>query len=254
MSEEPAERGERSTRTRLRHLAQTWDTLGSRAPLWAVLTDPAKRGRKWRVAEFFSSGEAEIADCERVFADLGLVVRRQLAVDFGCGVGRLTRALSSKFNRVIGIDIAASMVAEARRLNADVGNVAFELNERSDLAILGDETVDFFYSRLVFQHMDPVLTLGYVAELGRILRMGGLAMFQIPNEPAPRSRLSRLARRFARPLRNLTPAGPRMSMRAVPANEVERSLAQAGLTLVAKLADQGALPMPSYLYVALRAA
>ena len=42
---------------------------------------------------------------------------RDRALDFGCGVGRLTRALGDRFDAVVGVDISAGMVEQARRLN-----------------------------------------------------------------------------------------------------------------------------------------
>src|SRR4029453_664684 len=41
---------------RVRH---TWDRLGRRDPLWAVLTWPAKQGNKWTIEEFLVSGGVE---------------------------------------------------------------------------------------------------------------------------------------------------------------------------------------------------
>ena len=43
--------------------------------------------------------------------------RRDRALDFGCGVGRLTRALGTRFESALGVDISAGMIEQARRLN-----------------------------------------------------------------------------------------------------------------------------------------
>ena len=41
------------------------------------------------------------------------------------------------------------------------------------------------FSHVVFQHLpDPAITLGYVREMGRVLRPGGWAGFQVSNAPA----------------------------------------------------------------------
>jgi SAM-dependent methyltransferase len=242
------------TDDKLRRLSRTWDSFGREDPLWAVLTEPSKRGRKWDPREFFATGEAEIAEVESMLRGLQLEPRRNLAVDFGCGAGRVTRALASRFDHVVGVDVAGSMIAEARRLNDDVENATFSVNTRPDLPLIESGSVDFFYSRLVFQHMDPELTLGYLAELGRILARGGVAAFQVPRSPVPRSRPVSILRALVRPLRRLPCLAPRMSMFAVPERRIERTLTGAGLTLVAAEEDAGALPLPSYLYVATRPA
>lgn len=237
---------------KIKRLARTWNALGEHDPLWAVLSEPSKRGRRWYVSDFFASGEGEIAGMERTLADLHVVLDRKVALDFGCGAGRVTRALASRFDQVFGIDVAESMIAEARRLNADLSNATFEVNARTDLKLVESGSVDFFYSRLVFQHMDPELTLGYVAELGRILSGRGTAVFQIPIARAARSAASRVARNLLRPLMNFALFGPRMSMFAVSPHLVYKALAGAGLEVLTTLDDAGARPLPSKLYIAVR--
>ena len=64
--------------------------------------------------EFFATGEAEFAHVSRVAETLGRPGRRGRALDFGCGVGRLTRALGERFESAIGVDISAGMVEQAR--------------------------------------------------------------------------------------------------------------------------------------------
>src|SRR5207245_9741587 len=98
---------------KVRSLAKTWNALGARDPLWAVLTDPSKRDRRWDPADFFANGEAEIAAVESELQALDLFPGRHLAVDFGCGVGRLRRALAARFESVIGLGVAAWMITEA---------------------------------------------------------------------------------------------------------------------------------------------
>ena len=45
----------------LQDLQQHWDAFGRRDPMWAILTDPARKGRRWTAAEFFATGAEEIA-------------------------------------------------------------------------------------------------------------------------------------------------------------------------------------------------
>ena len=44
-------------------------------------------------------------------------VDNQSALDFGCGVGRLSHALADLFLNVTGIDVSPTMVAKANELN-----------------------------------------------------------------------------------------------------------------------------------------
>lgn len=163
----------------LERLRATWGTLGEDDPLWAILSDPSKRGGRWDIGEFFAAGAAEIAAFDAACIALDLPQKRRRALDFGCGVGRLSRALATRYAHVIGVDISASMIAHARRLNADVANLEFVENVRSDLRCAGDGEVDLIYSVIALQHMPAALQRAYIAEFMRALAPGGLAVFQV---------------------------------------------------------------------------
>ncbi len=162
-------------------LRRVWERLGEDDPLWAVLSDPRKRGGRWRADEFFATGKLEIETQLAAAAARGLPQARALALDFGCGVGRLTRALAPHFQRVIGIDVSASMIAAAKRLNADLGNVEFRVNPATHLSGIADSSVDFVFSHITLQHIPAPLALGYVGEFFRVLAPGGVAVFQFVN-------------------------------------------------------------------------
>jgi SAM-dependent methyltransferase len=169
-------------------LRETWTQLGERDAFWAVLAGrwgtSAESGEK----EFFDIGEAEIVLRMHELRDLAPDLRRGTALDFGCGAGRLTRALSRQFERAVGVDIAPSMIQRAKELNRDYPDCEFFLNGE-DLSRFGDETFDFVYSNLVLQHMPPELSRRYIPELFRVARRGSVVVFQLPSHfaatPAP---------------------------------------------------------------------
>lgn len=167
----------------LRDLRDAWDRFGSEDPMWAVLTERGRRGGKWDEGEFLATGRAEIAEAMETAAALGLPANRRDALDFGCGAGRLTQALADHFETATGVDIAASMLATAERLNAHP-NCRFVHNERPDLSVFPDQSFDLVYTRRVLQHMPPTLALGYVEEFARVLRPGGVAIFGLPAGPS----------------------------------------------------------------------
>ncbi len=119
----------------LGEIRDSWEAFGREDPLWAVLTVPELRGGGWDPAEFLATGEREIADILDQVADLGLRPNPGRALDFGCGAGRLTRALAGQFETVVGVDIAEAMLDAARRLNPDLANVSWIHNTRPDLSI-----------------------------------------------------------------------------------------------------------------------
>jgi SAM-dependent methyltransferase len=105
-------------------------------------------------------------------------------IEIGCGPGRITRALSGRARSVRAFDVSEEMIARARELNPHLENVEFILGDGVSLAPAADESADVVHSDLVFQHIpDPEITLGYVRDMGRVLRHGGFAMFQFSNAP-----------------------------------------------------------------------
>jgi SAM-dependent methyltransferase len=181
----------------LQELKRNWEGLAEADPLWAICTDPARRNRKWERQEFFATGEHEIScvlDClSRLQASLD---RTAPALDFGCGVGRLTRALASRFSECWGVDISPMMIELARQLNADKSSCRFLLNDEPDLRMLGDDYFGFIYSSIVLQHIPPRYSSRYLLELIRVLKPGGLMVFQVLDEFRA-ALLARLRQRLA---------------------------------------------------------
>ena len=106
----------------------------------------------------------------------------QRALDFGCGVGRLTRALGTRFGSALGVDISAGMVEQARRLNEAFPACEFCVNAAPDLGQLEAESFDFVYSSIALQHLPTVPEIErYVTEFLRVARPDGLVVFGIPH-------------------------------------------------------------------------
>jgi SAM-dependent methyltransferase len=180
---------------------QDWEELAAVDPLWAILAAPEARGGRWQLDEFFASGEVEIAQVLELAKGLGFPKQHEQALDFGCGVGRLTRALAGHFREAVGVDISAEMIRLARELN-EGRNCRFELNVTPDLAAFESDSLDFVYSALVLQHLPrKELIRTYLGEFLRVLRPGGLAVFQtlaylpVPLRLQPRRRAYAVLRR-----------------------------------------------------------
>ena len=159
---------------------QEWEELASLDPLWAVLTYPKYRYGKWQLDAFFATGRDEVAHVMKAASRHDLPQRRNVALDFGCGVGRLTRALAEEFDHVYGVDISQSMIEHAKVLNADIPNCTFVVNPFGDLALFENESFGFVYSSLVLQHLPTRRQIfQYVSEFLRVTRAGGLVVFQL---------------------------------------------------------------------------
>lgn len=164
----------------IEQLKTTWETFGRDDPLWAVLTDASRRGGRWDLDEFLATGEREVAAALGELEQLGAAPSFGRALDFGCGVGRLTQALAERFDRCDGVDIAASMIAEARRINRHGERVRYCVNDAPDLNLFPSDSFDFVLSFIVLQHMEPRYAQRYIGEFVRVLKPGGVALFQIP--------------------------------------------------------------------------
>lgn len=155
------------------------------------------------------------------------------ALDFGTGPGRLAQALARHFTRVTGVDIAASMVNVARELNREGDRVSFVVNTQPDLALFESETFDFVFTEKVLQHIPPEQQLAFIAEFVRVLRPGGVAVFQLRNGPRVdpgtfRARLYTLNRRYLRRLLQRLRGRVPYEMHYVARSRVAETVAAAG--------------------------
>ena len=166
----------------LKALGWHWERFARTDPLWAIASLPGKRNNNWDVAEFFATGKAEVDEVFAYLDRLGLGQQRRTALDFGCGVGRLTQAVADRYEKVTGIDISPTMLRLARRYNRHGARCRYVVNRRQHLAVLGDERFDLILTNIVLQHMQPELALGYIREFLWFLAPGGVAVFQLPYE------------------------------------------------------------------------
>jgi len=227
--------------TTLKALKQDWEWLGENDPLWAVCTDPSRSRGRWQPGEFFATGEAEVSTVLGLLRSLGYAPNAKAnALDFGCGAGRLTRALSGHFAHCSGVDISSSMIAAAKRLNHDRANCSFVVNSTERLEDLPWPSYSFIYSSIVLQHLRPRFVISYLQEFARLLADGGVMVFQMPSHRKAflgglRSVLQLKSR--IRRLREATgqiasdPRG-KMEMNCLRENRIRRVLNSAGCNVV----------------------
>jgi SAM-dependent methyltransferase len=168
----------------LQRQQQMWDQLAADDPFWTIL--PERKGG-WDAQEFMATGEREIEGVLEHVASLGVRLNLRRALDFGCGVGRLTQALATRFDETCGVDISPVMVQEAVRRNQYGDRCRYLVNVSDVLVGLEDASFDLVYSSLTLMHIEPALIRGYIAELLRVLASDGVLVFQLPTHP-PRMR------------------------------------------------------------------
>ncbi|HEU5301239.1 MAG TPA: methyltransferase domain-containing protein [Acidimicrobiia bacterium] len=118
---------------RLRLLQSNWNRFARRDALWAICTEPERSRRRWNVAEFFETGRRDVDHIFEMTKALGLDVPTGRALDFGCGVGRLTQSLATRFDEVVGVDLAPAMVVQADSHNRHTQRCATGYRARSGM-------------------------------------------------------------------------------------------------------------------------
>jgi SAM-dependent methyltransferase len=167
-----------------------WDALATHNAFGAILRDPSHVRDPWDVDAFFATGDA---DLEVIFAAAsrhGLPRDHGRALDFGCGVGRLSRGLARRFDEVVGVDISPVMISSARRLNREIPNCSFEVSADSRLSRFDSGSFDLVLCLLVLQHLPTAAEAErYIREFVRVVGMGGVVIFQAPSQVPLRRRV-----------------------------------------------------------------
>jgi SAM-dependent methyltransferase len=157
---------------------KNWTALGEHDAMWVVLTDPAKKGNRWTEEDFFETGRREVREVFERLRRAGVAPMLGRALDFGCGLGRLSQALAGSFASVDGVDISSSMIRQAIGFNKFPDRVKYHVNSRADLSAFPAGGYDFVCSMIALQHIPPNFQRSYIRDFLRLLKPGGAACFQ----------------------------------------------------------------------------
>lgn len=150
-----------------------WAIWGEGEPYFGVISNPRFLRANLTpeaLEEFWRTGKDQIGGfhtlLQRHFGEFPTAT----ALDFGCGVGRLTHGMADHCQHVIGLDVSPGMLAEARRHAPE--NTEY-------LSELGDQTFDWINSLIVFQHIPPARGYAILEDLLARVSPGGVISLQI---------------------------------------------------------------------------
>ena len=244
-----------------------WNRYARSDPFWAVLTESDKKDGRWDSEAFFRTGAATIDEELQRLRGCGIELRLGEALDFGCGLGRLTNGLARHFAHTTGVDISPAMLRRARRLVRLPEKIDFVATADPRLALLPADRFDLVYSEITLQHIAPADAEVYLASLVRLARPGGAISFQLPARIPPPHPLERFkfsfwpptlwmrVKRFAvQTWKQALPYWrPHMPMYAIPRERVVALVEAAGARIVEITPSNAAGPtIESYHYRAVK--
>lgn len=163
---------------------ETWNYFAEADPYYAVATYEKFRDENVndeRLDEFFGSGRAYVDKLWREIESLNEGdFRPQRALDFGCGVGRLTIPIAMRSEEAVGMDISPRMmeIAGENAKRQNVYNISFA--ESGDtLKFPGEGGFDLIHSFVVIQHIPAKTGEKLIAQMLEKLNPEGIGVLQI---------------------------------------------------------------------------
>lgn len=158
-----------------------WEKFGKNDPYYGVMVLDKFHKQDLdqnALAEFFTSGREHveyIMDTTRALFGSDFAPSR--ALDFGCGVGRCVIPLARVCSRVVGVDVSASMIEEAKRNCTGQGVANVDLMTSVDDLSNIQGTFDLIHSSFVFQHIPHERAETIFARLVERLSENGVGSF-----------------------------------------------------------------------------
>ena len=213
---------------------KNWEGLAQNDALWSILTDNKQKGEKWDKSQFFESGKLEVDGILQFVKSKNIApIDFKNAMDFGCGAGRISRALSKHFEQVTGVDASPTMLKLAELENKDFSEqLSFVLNQKEDLSQFPDNSFSVAFSVITLQHIPSEQSVNFIREFIRVTKPGGLAIFQVPTKDVRELSLLQKIKTFVRIRERLALLGIgkgfNMDMHPVAEEKVRQLVKQAG--------------------------
>jgi spore maturation protein CgeB len=126
-------------------------------------------------AEMWRTGERDFAIISKDIP----VGQEFTALEVGCGVGRMLRAASQKFGKVIGFDVSQRAIDKARELLGPNARIELVVGSGLDLQPVESQSVDFVWSFASLTSMPTKVIAAYLVEMRRVLKPSGSVGLQV---------------------------------------------------------------------------
>ncbi|HEY1963132.1 MAG TPA: class I SAM-dependent methyltransferase [Rhizomicrobium sp.] len=223
-----------------------WSKLGDTEPYWSVLTQDAFKRESFEQnrAAFFESGARDASLLDLFAKRANVKVPGGTCLELGCGVGRLTRVLADRFEKVIAVDVSEGNLALCRHHLEEAGKHNVECRQLVGLADLEAlPEFDVLFSLIVLQHNPPPIIKYVLSQLLPRTNRGGMALFQVPTNPITYS--FDIEKYLESPV-------PELEMHALPMREVFALFLKFGFRPLEALLDDLTGQYGSYTFFAVR--
>lgn len=154
----------------------------------------------WEKGDFTRIAESMRESGEALVAELGVTDGLKV-LDLGCGDGTTAVPAAQLGADVLGVDIAANLVAagNARAQALGLTNCRFQEGDASDLSELGDESFDLVIS--IFGAMFAPKPFDVAKEMVRVTKPGGRIVMGnwIPNDPTLVAQILKISASYSPP-------------------------------------------------------
>jgi len=167
---------------------KSWEKLGQQNPFYWVTTMDEYIDEKWNEetqAIFFDDSSKYVYNILKIInKHIDPEFKPISALDFGCGVGRVSIPLSKSCKNVVGADVSSSMLEAAEKLckQQNIDNIELIKSDDNLSEITG--TFNFVHSIYVFQHIPFKRGKKILKKILSSLEPDGVGVFQflIKNE------------------------------------------------------------------------
>jgi SAM-dependent methyltransferase len=167
----------------------------------ATNTPPANPNKAlWEKGDFTRIAESMRASGDALVAKLG-VTKGMKVLDLGCGDGTTAIPAAQRGAEVLGVDIAANLVAAGNRRVQDLGlpNIRFQQGDACDLQGVPDKSFDLLVS--IFGAMFAPKPQDVAKAMVRVVKPGGRIVMGnwIPNDPTLVAQILKISSAYTPP-------------------------------------------------------